>query len=614
MAILYSYMEVVMAKRQIIMEIRWRRRREKTVGILYRFLPAISSIALVIFYIWAFMACSQEGAAPSPLPQDPATGRVHIQIANMGGQRTVYPDIGGFVKFTLTFTGEDGKSAPDVVLERETSTEITLEPGNWNITATGWVNGVDSELTAAVYGNAKVLVIAGRVTKANILLDKPTMEEGMEGMFEWRIRFPKDMVETATMIISALGGDGTFSIPIDALNLFEKSEGGMSLPSGYYRVDVALSTHYEESGRTEIVYIYSGLATVLPDMEFTADDFPLYSEAEDSILEISIGIKKEDEMDIRGLPDEPVILSGIDAMDFPRELHLTATGFASIECLVDGKQVVSTTSNAEGDAIFTIDSRELRDGRHFLSFIGMKNGVPHGRDVPLTVTSLNNEVNSVESLAQALAALPPNSLKKPYPIKMSGVNLSGKGNSGNTLKSLYDTLETAGRYVALDLSGSEGGTFVNISLKTAPGKRYIASIILPLSITVIDTNAFSGCATLVSAEMPGVLTIQQGAFDECENLESVLLPEATGIINTTTSGHGAFYKCVKLTSVYAPKVGIIDHRSFYGCASLIDISLPSATQIGEYAFKDCANLVNVATPQTAVIADNAFAGSGFVFN
>jgi hypothetical protein len=607
-------MEVVMVKQQIIMPVKRRCGRGEISGILRRFLPAISSIALAMFSIGAFMACSQEAGDPSPVHQDYATGRVHIQIAKTEKQRTAYPDANGFVKFTLIFTREDGKSAPDVVLEMETSTEITLEPGDWNITATGWANGVDSELVAAACGNATALVIAGETTKVDILLDKPIMQEGMEGRFEWRIGFP-DVVETATMILSALGSDGTFSIPIATLNIFEESEGGMSLPSGYYRVDVALSTDYGEIGRTEIIYIHSGLVTVLPDMEFAARDFPLRSEPEDSRLEISIGMKiwDEDTMDIRGLPDEPVILSGTGVMGFPETLSLTAAGFTWIECLVDGKQVVPTASGAEGDTTFIIDSKKLHDGRHFLSLIGIKNGVPHGREALFTVTS-SYEVNSVESLAETLAALPPNAQENPYLINMNGVNLSGTGKTGNTLRILYDTLDAAERYVALDLSGSEGNTFANITLATAKGKRYIASIILPLSITVIDTNAFVGCAALVSAEMPGVLTIRRGAFDGCENLESVSLPKTTEIINATESEHGVFYKCIKLTSVYAPKVEIIGPRSFYGCASLVDISLPSVTHIGEYAFKDCTNLVNIAMPQTVDIAGNAFAGSGFVFN
>ncbi|MDR1218698.1 MAG: leucine-rich repeat domain-containing protein [Treponema sp.] len=600
---------------QITMSIRRQHGRGKIFNVLHRLLPSVLSIALAMSYIGAFMACSHEGNVSSPVQQDPATGRAHIRIAKEGQQRTVYPDIGGFVKFTLMFTGEDGKSVPDVVLEQETSAEVALEPGDWNITAIGWIYAANSDLVAAAYGSANALVIADETATVDILMDKPVFEEGMEGIFKWRISFPEDLVETAGMILSALGDDGTFSIPTATLNIYEESEGSVGLPSGYYRVDVTLSTDYIEIGRSEVVCIYSGLTTVLPDMEFIAGDFPLHSGPEYSMLEIGISMEKGDAMDIKGLPDEPVILSKTGAIEFPNTLSLMANGFTWIECLLDGKQVVSTVFGAgdNTEITFIIDSGELSEGRHFLSFIGMKNGAPQGRETIVTVIS-QNETNSVESLAEALAALPLNTQEKPYYIKTNSVNLSSTKGTGNTLRTLYDALGAHKRYVALDLSGCEGDKFANITFETASGKQYITSIILPLSITDIGINAFSGCAALVSIEMPGVLTVKHGAFDGCENLESISLPEATEITNTTASGHGAFYKCIKLTSVYAPKLAIIRHRSFYGCVSLAGISLPSVTQIDEYAFKGCTALVSIEMPQNVTIADNAFAESGYILD
>jgi hypothetical protein len=406
------------------------------------------------------------------------------------------------------------------------------------------------------------------------------------------------------MILSVLR-DGMFS-PYGEFDMLERSEGSVSLPPGYYLAEVTLSTGYAEIGRSEVTYVYSGFITALPDMEFTASDFPPRgAELESSALAISIGVGEG--IDIRGLPPEPVILTGTGVEGFPSGLSLTVTGFTWIECRLDGKPVAPETSEDNMEAAFFINTSELHSGRHFLSFSGVKNDTPHGREIVLYVDPpAIIEADSVESLAETLAALPPNTQEHPYRVTMNGVNLSGTGKTGNTLRTLYDALT---RYVALDLSGCGGTKVANIAPGPAGGKQYIVSLVLPSSITSIDTNAFMGCAALVSADMPGVLTVERGAFDGCVNLESVSLPEATEILNATKNNNcGVFYNCAALRSVYVPKVTTVGHHSFYGCTALTGISLPSVTRIDEYAFKNCENLVTVDMPEGASVAGNAFEG------
>ncbi|MDR2794053.1 MAG: leucine-rich repeat domain-containing protein [Treponema sp.] len=558
--------------------------------------PAVLAVVLALLYVEVFTACSDD----THQEQKDTAGRVLIRIAP-SNQRTVYPDTGGFVKFTLLFTGEDGKSAPNVILENKTSVEIRLDPGKWIITATGWIHSGDSSLVPAACGKVEVTVIAGKAAQAEIMLDKPATESGMDGTFTWRVQFPADAVESGHMRLSVLR-NGMFS-PYDEVDILEQREGGMSLPPGYYLAEVTLSAGGAEAGRSEVMYIYPGLTTALPDMAFTSGDFPPRT-PEPDVSTLAIGIGIEEAVDIRGLPPEPVILTGTGAAGFPSTLSLTITDFTWIECRLDGEAVVPEPGEGNAETTFFINAQGLHGGRHFLSFVGVKNGVPHGREIVLSVDPPPS-IDSVESLAEMLAALPPNTQEHPYRITMNGVDVSAVGKTGNTLRTLYDALN---RYVALDLTGSGGDKFASISLETAGGKGYIVSIVLPPSVTEIATNAFQGCATLVSVEMPGVRTVRQGAFDGCTNLESASLPETTEIVNTTQSGHGAFYNCGKLTSVYVPKVITIGHRSFSGCTTLTTISLPCITQIDEYAFKNCKSLVTAYIPESAVIAGNAFEG------
>ncbi|MDR2194365.1 MAG: leucine-rich repeat domain-containing protein [Treponema sp.] len=557
------------------------------------------AVALALLYAGMFTACSDNDHQD----REDAAGRALIRIAG-SNQRTVYPDTGDFVKYTLIFTGENGKSAPDVVLEHKTSVEIALEPGTWIITATGWTNSAGSVPVPAVCGSVEVTVVAGRTTQAEIVMNKPVTESGIHGTFTWRVRFPADAVESGSMLLSVLK-DGAFS-PYSEVDMLEQSEGSVSLPPGYYLVEITLSSGGAETGRSEVVYIYSGTTTALPDMEFTMGDFPPHdAEPESSALEISIGAGEV--IDIRGLPPGPVILTGTGAEGVPSSLSLTVTGFTRIECWLDGQPVAPASSGNNTEAAFFINAYGLHSGRHFLSFAGVKNGVPHGREILLSVDPpASIEADSVESLAKALAALPPNTQEYPYHVTMNGVNISGSGTTGNTLRTLYNALN---RYVALDLSGSSGNTFVSITPTTAPGKQYVVSVVLPASITKLDSNALLGCTALVFADMPGVLTVERGAFDGCVNLSSVSLPEATNIANTTKDNvHGAFYNCVALTSVYVPKVATIGHHSFSGCTALATISLPSVMQIDDAAFKNCNNLVSVYMPESATVAGTAFAG------
>ena len=74
------------------------------------------------------------------------------------------------------------------------------------------------------------------------------------------------------------------------------------------------------------------------------------------------------------------------------------------------------------------------------------------------------------------------------------------------------------------------------------------------------------------------------AFDACENLETVVLPNGIQEIFVGT---------------------------FSGCTNLKNIKMPDSVQkIGEYAFAWCDNLENVSIPLgVTYIADDAFNGS-----
>ena len=88
----------------------------------------------------------------------------------------------------------------------------------------------------------------------------------------------------------------------------------------------------------------------------------------------------------------------------------------------------------------------------------------------------------------------------------------------------------------------------------------------------------------------GETEIKSWAFNLCENLTSIVIPDSVQII-----GFEAFKWCNGLTSiVIPPSVREIRNSAFEGCNGLTSIVIPkSVTYIGTDAFTDCSNLTSI---------------------
>jgi hypothetical protein len=210
----------------------------------------------------------------------------------------------------------------------------------------------------------------------------------------------------------------------------------------------------------------------------------------------------------------------------------------------------------------------------------------------------------VAALREHLDGQAGNTAANPYRVKVGDVNLAGTG-AGNALKGLYLALS---RYVALDLSGSFGETFGNVTPKTAVNKDKITEILLPAGLHTIAINAFAGCSELVTANLSGATTLYQGSFKDCVKLETVLMDEVTALKNTTADGNGAFYNCASLSSASLPKAVEIGKKTFSGCASLATVYAPAVAAIGDKAFMKCASLVSLTLGETPpTLGESVFA-------
>ena len=129
--------------------------------------------------------------------------------------------------------------------------------------------------------------------------------------------------------------------------------------------------------------------------------------------------------------------------------------------------------------------------------------------------------------------------------------------------------------------------------------RSLESVVIPDNVTEIGERAFIYCRSLKSITIPsGVTQISPNMFHGCHSLESIVIPD-----NVTEIRYGAFFNCKSLKNIVIPNsVTDIDSSAFWGCASLRSITLPdSITYIGDRAFSNCHGDLIVNTDNQFVI-------------
>ncbi|EKT4510741.1 leucine-rich repeat domain-containing protein [Flavobacterium psychrophilum] len=133
----------------------------------------------------------------------------------------------------------------------------------------------------------------------------------------------------------------------------------------------------------------------------------------------------------------------------------------------------------------------------------------------------------------------------------------------------------------------------------------LTSVTIPNSATSIGRYAFVGCSGLISVTIPNsVTTIGDEAFFSCSGLTSITIPNSVTVIR-----RGVFSACSRLISVTIPNsVTDIENFAFFGCFRLTSVTIPnSVTNIKDRAFQDCTSLTSVTIPSSVTsIGNRAF--------
>ena len=123
----------------------------------------------------------------------------------------------------------------------------------------------------------------------------------------------------------------------------------------------------------------------------------------------------------------------------------------------------------------------------------------------------------------------------------------------------------------------------------------LTSIIIPNSVTNIGEDAFWGCSSLEGIEFPNSITnIGEEAFFYCTSLKYIDFPS-----KLTTIGKEAFFKCYALDSITIPKsVRNIEEEAFRQCGSLKSIKVEAGNPI--YDSRDNCNAIIKTSTNTLI--------------
>ena len=182
-------------------------------------------------------------------------------------------------------------------------------------------------------------------------------------------------------------------------------------------------------------------------------------------------------------------------------------------------------------------------------------------------------------------------------------NVSSIGNGAFENCTSLSTIHIPENIEKIGLGVFDNTEFYNNVSNWENGALYLDSILVEVSsdisgnyciksgTVVIADDAFNDCENLAAVDIPdSVKTIGESAFAGCSNLSAVEIPSSV-----KTIGHAAFRGCLNLSAVDIPNgVKEIGGSAFSGCSNLISVVVPgSITAIGFGAFSDCSELVYV---------------------
>ena len=171
----------------------------------------------------------------------------------------------------------------------------------------------------------------------------------------------------------------------------------------------------------------------------------------------------------------------------------------------------------------------------------------------------------------------------------------------------------------LDMSGAE---IVNNTIVTSAfyDCRSLTRVKIPNNIISIGQNAFGRCDSLTGLTIPGGVTeIGKGAMEHCADLMEIIVSEENehysaidGVLFDKNKTTLIRYPQAKADTSYAipDSVTSIEESAFDGCENLMNITIPnSVIHIEKSAFSNCCSLTHISIPDNVTsIEKEMFSG------